>query len=26
VKNGALYHGDVEAVTRDRVPGILKFV
>jgi len=26
VKNGTLYHGDVEAVTRDRVPGILKFV
>jgi len=23
VKNGTLYHGDVEAVTRDRVPGIL---
>ena len=26
VKNGTLYHGDVEAVTRDKVPGILKFV
>jgi len=26
VKNGTLYHGDVEAVTRDRVPGILKLV
>jgi len=23
VKNGTLYHGDVEAVTRDRVPGIV---
>jgi len=23
-KNGTLYHGDVEAVTRDRIPGILQ--
>ena len=23
VKNGTLYHGDVEAVTKDRVPGML---
>jgi len=26
VKNGTLCHGHVEAVTRDRVPGILKLV
>ena len=23
VKNGTVYHGNVQAVTRDRVPGIL---